>query len=97
VRARAGAMREGHALGRRPQEGAYESASGRGAGAAYSSPFVGRIDDTRQEGLGRVDPIVKNYDNDDKVLQRDAAERSAVSAGRRGGEVGEARSGERCP
>jgi transaldolase len=33
------------------------------AGAAYISPFIGRIDDTSHEGISLVDQIVAIYDN----------------------------------
>ncbi|MBF0225599.1 MAG: fructose-6-phosphate aldolase [Desulfobacterales bacterium] len=35
------------------------------AGATYVSPFVGRLDDVSQEGLGLVEQIVTIYDNYD--------------------------------
>src|ERR1019366_650967 len=41
------------------------------AGAAYISPFIGRIDDTAQEGIELVEHIItiyRNYDYDTEVL-----------------------------
>ena len=35
------------------------------AGAAYISPFIGRLDDIGQDGLGLLAEIVQIYENDD--------------------------------
>jgi len=61
------------------------------AGAAYVSPFVGRLDDISEDGMGLIEDIVQiyaNYDFDTEVLVASVRHpRHVVEAARLGADV----------